>query len=108
MVESKFVCDVLKPRLELEFPGIHILKQDPASNFNGLLDYILLYGDRWAMLEAKRGRGAAQQSHQEYYIRVFDELSFAAFVNPTNLDEVIHDLQSAFGLRGPSRFTQRV
>lgn len=95
-LESEFVHDVLKPRLEAEFPGCVIIKQDPNVSFQGVPDHLVLFEDRWAALESKRKRGAAQRQNQEYHIDRLNEKGYASFVHPDNLEEVVHDLQRAF------------
>lgn len=94
--ESKFAHDVLKPRLEEEFPGCVIIKQDPNTSFQGVPDHLVLFEDKWAALETKRGEKSARQPNQPYYVDRFGQMSYAAFVHPGNLEEVIHDLQATF------------
>lgn len=94
--ETDFAHDVLKPRLEMEFPGILIVKQDPNTSFQGIPDHLLLFEDKWAALETKRGRKSARQPNQEHHVGRMDEMSYAAFVHPDNLEEVVHDLQQTF------------
>lgn len=96
-LESEFVQDVLKPRLEYEFPGCVIIKQDPNTSFQGVPDHLVLYGNRWALLETKRARTSAKQMNQDYYVRKFGDMAYSAFVHPENLEEVIDALRTAFG-----------
>lgn len=96
-LESDFAREVLKPRLEAEFPGCVIIKQDPNASFQGMSDHVVLYGDRWAVLETKRARRSDRQPNQEYYIDKFGQMSYASFVYPENLEEVIDGLRTAFG-----------
>lgn len=98
-LESEFV-PLLKEELTRRFPGCVIIKQDPNTSFQGVPDHVILYKDRWALLEAKRGSKSARQPNQEHYIEKFNDMSFAAFVDPTNMDEVLDDLQQAFGHQG--------
>lgn len=94
--ETDFAHDVLKPRLEFEFPGCVIIKQDPNTSFQGMTDHIVLYEDKWAALETKRAEKSKRQPNQEYYVGKFGEMSYAAFVYPGNIEEVIDDLHAAF------------
>jgi hypothetical protein len=94
--ESDFARDVLKPRLESAFPGCVIIKQDPNTSFQGVTDHIVLYEDKWAALETKRGKNSERQPNQEYYVGKFGEMSYAAFVHPDNIEEVMDDLRTAF------------
>jgi hypothetical protein len=94
--ETDFAHDVLKPRLESEFPGCMIIKQDPSTSFQGVPDHLVLYEGKWAALETKRASRSKRQPNQEYYVGQLDEMSYAAFVHPENLEEVMDDLQSTF------------
>lgn len=95
-LETDFAHDVLKPRLESEFPGCVIIKQDPNTSFQGITDHLVLFEDKWAALETKRARKSKRQPNQEHYVDKFGEMSYAAFVHPENLEEVMDDLQAAF------------
>ena len=95
-LESEFVRDVLKPRLQREFPGCVIIKQDPNTSFQGVPDHLVLYEDKWAALETKRARKSSRQPNQPYYIEQMDGMSYASFVDPSNIEGVISDLQTAF------------
>lgn len=94
MKESKFQAALIS-ELEKIFPGILILKTDPVQR-QGLPDLLLLYEDKWAFLECKQHASASRQPNQEYYIDIFDEMSFASFVYPENKEEVICGLQQTF------------
>lgn len=99
--ETDFTSDILKPELERRFPGCLILKQDPNMRM-GIPDQLVLYKGRWAALETKRGLSESKTPRplQEHYVTVMGEMSYAAFVYPENLEEVMDDLQSAFGAGG--------
>lgn len=84
-------------KLEEMFPGCVIIKNDP-SELQGIPDLLILFRDMWAMLEVKLEANSNTQPNQEYYVREFDEMSFAAFICPDNEDEVLSDLQSALGV----------
>jgi hypothetical protein len=101
--ESDFAHDVLKPRLEAEFPGCVIIKQDPNTSFQGVPDHLVLFEDKWAALETKRAKNAARQPNQPYYIEKMDGMSYASFVDPSNIEGVISDLQAAFRSDGEAR-----
>lgn len=94
-LESEFQ-PVLKKELSKRFPGCVIIKQDPNSSFQGVPDLLVLFEDRWAILETKRRPKSARRTHQGYYVDKFNEMSFSAFVNPDNMDEVLDDLQQTF------------
>lgn len=94
MRESKFQAD-LKKDLEEMFPGSIITKLD-ANDIQGIPDLLILYKDKWATLECKRGSKASKQPNQEYYVDKMDKMSFSRFINPSNKEEVLHDLQQTF------------
>lgn len=93
MRESKYQADLIK-KIKRMFKGCVVLKND-SSYLQGVPDLIILYRDRWAMLEVKASENAPTQPNQEYYISEFDEMSFAAFIYPSNEDEVLRVLQLA-------------
>lgn len=96
-LESKFQKELMDEIREL-YPGCVILKND-SSYVQGFPDWTILYKDRWAVLEAKRERGAKKQPNQEYYVDRLDKMSFSRFVYPENKDEVLEDLERVFKRR---------
>lgn len=85
-------------KLERLFPGCFILKNDPGY-LQGVPDLLVLYGDRWAMLEVKAKANAAIQPNQAYYVDLLDRMSFAAFIDPSNQEEVLDALKRALDPR---------
>lgn len=85
-------------KLQKLFPTGFILKNDPKEN-QGIPDILLLFEDRWAMLEVKLSATADIQPNQPYYVDMFNKMSFAAFIYPENEEQVLNDLQSAFGAK---------
>lgn len=88
---QKYLIDKLKNT----FPGCMILKNDPQY-LQGVPDLLVLYNQRWAMLEVKPSSRARVQPNQTYYVELFDEMSFGAFINPDNEEEIFDELQHAF------------
>jgi hypothetical protein len=105
MLESVYQARLIK-KLEARFPGCIVLKND-SSYRQGIPDLLVLYKDRWALLEAKASADAPQQPNQEHYIGRGNELSFAAFIFPENEKEVLDALQSTFESRRKARVSQR-
>lgn len=85
----------LRKRLERMFPGCLYLKLDPTA-IQGIPDRLVIWKDRWAALEVKRSSRAKRQPNQEYYVDMMDRWSFATFVHPDNVEEVLDALQRAF------------
>jgi len=79
------------------FPGCIVLKND-ACYMQGIPDLLVLYNDKWAALECKRSGYSSVRPNQSFYVDKMNSMSFARFVNPTNKEEVLNDLQSAFGI----------
>lgn len=96
MRESRYQAGLID-ELQRILPGCIILKND-SSYMQGVPDIIILFNDRWAMLEIKKGRGATTQPNQEYYIALFNEMSFASFIDPSTEAEVLYELQRSFGI----------
>lgn len=91
-LESGFQ-DRLRDELQSLFPGCVVLKMD---QFQGIPDILVLYKDKWALLENKRSEKEKRQPNQEYYVGKFDEMSFSSFIFPENKDEVLGRLKHFF------------
>lgn len=98
-LESGFQ-DRLRDELKDLFPGCMIFKMDQIQ---GIPDLLVLYKDKWASLECKRGTRSKKQPNQEYYVDLMNKMSFSRFVNKDNKEEVLRDLQQAFQSSGSSR-----
>lgn len=105
MRESKFQAN-LKKELKDIFPGCMVLKQDGSNAPQGIPDLLILYKDKWASLECKRSADAHKQPNQEYYVNQMNDMSFSRFVSPENKEEVIRELQRAFGTCGKTQPTK--
>lgn len=98
MRERDYQAKLVK-KLEKKFPGCLILKND-SGYIQGIPDLSIFYNDRWAMLEVKADVMAPVQPNQEHYLKMLDDMSFAALIHPDNEEAVLDALQSAFGPRG--------
>lgn len=105
MKESEFQSKLIK-ELKYEFPGCMILKNDP-NYIQGIPDLLILYRDKWAMLECKESEKAKHQPNQDYYISVLNQMSYARFVYPENKEEILDELQRSFRVRRTSRLPRR-
>ena len=94
MLESEFQAK-LKKRLEKEFPGCIVKKEDPEQ-LQGFPDLLILYGDKWACLECKADPKASHRPNQDMWVAKLNGMSYSSFVNPENMEEIIHGLQQAF------------
>lgn len=96
MSESRYQAYLIK-ELKQRIPNCVILKND-ASYLQGVPDIIILFEDRWAMLEIKKGPRSPSQPNQEYYISLLNKMSFASFIDPDSEEDVLYELQRSFGL----------
>lgn len=105
MRESQYQAKLID-ELEHRFPGCVILKNDPTY-LQGVPDLVIFYGNRWAMLEVKVRENAPVQANQPYWVKTLDEMSFAAFIYPSNEEDVLRGLEQAFSTGGPTRLPER-
>ncbi len=101
MQEATYQRRLIK-KLQVLFPGCVVVKNDPSEN-QGIPDILILFRNMWAMLEVKVSPVAPEQPNQVYWVDAYNEMSFAAFINPQNEEQVLYDLQSAFGVTGKAR-----
>lgn len=91
-LESGFQ-DRLREELLKLFPGCKIFKMDQIQ---GIPDLLVLYKNKWAMLENKKSANAKRQPNQEYYVDLFNNMSFSRFIYPENKDSVLNELRQFF------------
>jgi hypothetical protein len=106
MIESHYQADLIK-KLRVLLPDCVILKND-TSYMQGVPDLLILFQDKWAMLEVKVSAGAAVQPNQQFYVEQFNEMSFAAFIYPENEKRVLDALQRSLTARRTTRVSKRV
>lgn len=94
MLESKFKSE-LKKELEETFLGCVLFDLDPHQ-IQGIPDLLILYEDKWAILECKRHQWASRRPNQEYYVELLNEMSYSNFIYPENKEEVLYELQQLF------------
>lgn len=105
-LERDFQAKFIK-KVRRMFPGCWVLKNDSGYQ-QGVPDWAIFYGNKWAMLEIKRERPTKEsdwEPNQEWFIEEFDRMSFAACVYPENEQEVLDDLQRAFTPRRGARLS---
>lgn len=105
MLERKYQAELIK-KLRRLFPGCVILKND-SGYMQGVPDLILLWNDKWAMLEVKADADSHEQPNQQWHINRLNEMSYAAFVYPENEEEVLDEIQRQFQTRRKARVPKR-
>jgi hypothetical protein len=93
MTEAQYQSELIR-KLRLLFPDCIILKNDPGY-LQGIPDIVIFHENRYAFLEVKVSERARTQPNQDYYVRKLNEMSFAAFVYPSNEEEVLCALERA-------------
>lgn len=93
-LESEYQSKVCE-KIEKLFPGCMLIKLD-ANYIQGIPDWLLLFGRRWATLEIKRNPKSSHQPNQDYYVNKMNNMSFSVFIFPENEKEVLDELQRSF------------
>ena len=94
-LERDFQAKLIKD-LKKIFKGCMVMKMD-SSYIQGIPDLLVLYKDKWALLECKRNAKATKRPNQEHYVEMLDDMSFSRFIFPENKQEVLDELRETFG-----------
>lgn len=103
MLENKFKTNLVK-EIKERFPGAMVFHLDP-NELQGAPDLLVLYKNKWAALEGKKGATASHRPNQDYYVDKMNEMSFAQFVYPENKEEVLNAMERSFQRRRTTRNT---
>lgn len=95
VLEREFQKNLIK-ELKQIFKGCLVMKLD-AKYIQGIPDLLILYKDKWATLECKKGITASHRPNQEYYVELMNKMSFSRFIYPANKEEVLDELRKSFG-----------
>lgn len=87
-------------KIKREFPGC-IVKKLEADYDNGVPDILILHGDKWATLEAKKDKKEVTKERknklaQDYYVEKMNKMSYSSYVYPENEKEVLNELKVHF------------
>ena len=93
-LERDFQKNLIKELKDI-FVGCIVMKNDSAY-IQGIPDLLILYNDKWAALEVKKSGAASHRPNQEYYVKKFGEMSFAAFIYPENKEDILNALERSF------------
>lgn len=94
MTEAEYQATLI-PKLREMFHHCVILKND-AGYLPGIPDLVIFYGSRYAFLEVKAKETSPAQPNQHHYVNELNAMSFAAFIYPSNEQEILRDLEKAF------------
>lgn len=99
--ENKYQQGLIQ-RIRQCLPDCFILKNDP-NYLQGVPDLLVLYGDRWVMLEVKASLLAPIRPNQVFYVEKLNNMGLARFVYPENeeaiLKEIVAYLRSGDAIR---------
>ena len=92
--ENVFQASLIRTIKNL-LPGCIVLKLDP-NYIQGIPDLLILYGITWAALECKKTENSPHRPNQDYYVKAMNTMSFATFVYPENVQQVLSDMIAYF------------
>lgn len=104
-LERDFQASLIRELKDL-FDGCVVIKTDP-NYIQGFPDLLVLYKDMWASLEVKQSARARYRPNQRYYLELLGGMSYAATIFPENREEILDELQQAFGTGGDARLSWR-
>lgn len=93
MLEREYQA-LLINKIEELLPGCIVLKNNP-NWMQGVPDLSVFYGNRWALLEVKASATAKERPNQRYYVELYAQMTFCAFIYPENEEEVLRALQQS-------------
>ena len=93
--ETVYQAGLIK-KIEKLLPDCFIMKMDP-DQFQGIPDLLILFENKWAMLEVKVTEDSPTQPNQPYYVELFNNMSFASFIYPAIEEEVLTELVEKLG-----------
>lgn len=94
MRENAFQASLIRTIKNL-LPGCIVLKLDP-NYLQGIPDLLILHGITWAGLEVKKSEDAPHRPNQDFYVEKMLGMSFASFVYPENVQQVLSDMVGWF------------
>lgn len=99
MEESRFQKKLIDTIKKI-FPGALVLKND-ARYIDAIPDLTVLYKSKYALLEVKKSEAAYRKSirdqpNQNHYISKVRDWSYASYVYPENVDQVLDELREVF------------
>jgi hypothetical protein len=93
-LESEFQKGLIKD-IQKAFKGCVIMKTDPKY-IQGVPDLLVLFNDKWALLECKKNSSAKHRPNQDTWVKILNGMSFSKFIYPENKEEVLNELAVFF------------
>ena len=90
MLESAFQAKLIK-EIEGLLPDCVIMKND-ANYRQGIPDILILFKQRWGMLEVKKSLDSNVQPNQTYWVNRLDKMGYSSFIYPENKNAVLKEL----------------
>lgn len=90
MKESSFQAGLITS-IKKRLPEAIVMKTNP-NYIQGLPDLLIINNDKWGALEVKKDINAKHQPNQDYWVDRMNKMSFARFVSPENVEEVLNEL----------------
>ncbi len=95
MLERNFQSKLIK-EIKTRFEDCIVMKND-ADYKQGIPDLLVLYKDKWAALECKKDKNSSKRPNQDYYVNKMNDMSFASFIYPENMEDVLNGMERSFG-----------
>ena len=73
-----------------------MIQKNDANYRQGVPDLLILFRNKWALLECKKSANEPAQPNQAYYVSWAQANSYGSFVFPENRDQVIKELYNFF------------
>lgn len=103
-LEKDFQSKLIK-KIEALLPGCIVTKVD---GFQGIPDLLVLYHDKYALLECKREKNSKRQPNQDYYVEFINSWgAYSSFIYPENEEMVLNELQRALQPTRKTRVSKR-
>jgi hypothetical protein len=96
--ESDFQHELIR-EIKRRFSSDAIVTKLDSSHIQGIPDLLVLYKDKWATLECKCNNNATHRPNQDYYVNKMNGMSFSRFISPENEEEILNEMEQAFGFR---------
>jgi hypothetical protein len=94
-LESEFQGNLVKEIEGLLTDCMVLVK--PGYYIQGFPDLLILYKNRWAILECKKSDDAAYQKNQKWWLAMLNEMGgYAAMIEPQNRKEILDEMVRSF------------